>query len=214
VRRGAPWPAERPRSRLVVGERKHGWASQRAVARLGGHGGPDAGCAVVTVSAFLSGVRCERPVSGASVRCPVRASGVRGACPSDRCPVRPSECPGVQSPASVVSDGMRSWGEAAGPAAGTAGMAGVGVVARRVHNGASSARGWSLALGAGTGRAGPAAGRLRLGRHRGTVVGQWPGRPGGRLGRRDAGEDRASVGSCGDHAGWSWCGLGRVASRL
>ena len=63
--------------------------AQRAVARRGGQGGPDAGCAVVTVSAFLSGVWCERPVS-------------RGACPSDRCPVRASECPGVQCPASGV----------------------------------------------------------------------------------------------------------------
>src|SRR5215218_11575 len=43
-------------------------------------------------------------------------------------------------------------------------MAGVGVVARHVHDGASSARGWSLALEAGAGRAGPAEGRLGLGR--------------------------------------------------
>jgi hypothetical protein len=32
MRRGAAWPAERPSSRLVVREHKHGWASQRAVA--------------------------------------------------------------------------------------------------------------------------------------------------------------------------------------
>jgi hypothetical protein len=52
--------------------------SQRMVARRGGQGGPDAGCAVVTVSAFVSGIRC--PVSGASVRCPpvrVHVTGVR-----------------------------------------------------------------------------------------------------------------------------------------
>jgi hypothetical protein len=124
MRRGAAWPAERPSSRLVVREHKHGWASQRVVARRGGQGGPDAGCAVVTVSAFVSGIRC--PVSGASVRCPTRA------CPGDRCPVRASKRPGVQCPAPgprppapgvrafrrpLCPTGMRSRGVAVGQAA-------------------------------------------------------------------------------------------------
>ena len=98
----------------------------------------DAGCAVVTVSAFLSGVRC-----------PVSPWGLS----SDRCPVRASERPGVQCPASGVrvSDGNEVVGRGGGANSRTAGMAGVGVVARRVHDGVSSARGWSLALEAGTG---------------------------------------------------------------
>ena len=78
MRRGAAWPAKRPSSRLVVREHKHGCTSQRAVARRGGQEGPDAGGAVVTVSASVSGIRC--PLSGASVRCPrgpVHATGVR-----------------------------------------------------------------------------------------------------------------------------------------
>src|SRR5512133_742372 len=55
------WAAERRRRR----PQEHGWASQRAVARRGGPGGPDAGRAFVTLSA-----------SSASVRCPVRATSV------------------------------------------------------------------------------------------------------------------------------------------
>jgi hypothetical protein len=203
VRRGAAWPAERPRSRLVVGERKHGWASQRAVARRGGQGGPDAGCAVVTVSAFLSGVRCpvsgvRCPVSGASVRCPAGPVQVTGV----RCGRLSVQVSSVRPPASVVSDGNEVVGRGGGAGSRTAGMAGVGVIARRVHDGASSARGWSLALEAGTGRAEPAAGRLRLGRRCGRWLGSGPGRPGGRPG--EAGCTRGSpvevVG--GDHAAW------------
>jgi len=148
--------------RLPGGARaQHGCASQRAVARHGGQGGPDAGCAVVhrvrvRVRHPVSSVRCERPVSD-------------GACPGDRRPVRASERPGVQCPASGVCasrcpTGVRLRGVAGGPAAVRLGMAGVGVVARHVHDGASSARGWSLALEAGAGRTGPAEGRLGLGR--------------------------------------------------
>jgi hypothetical protein len=194
MRRGAAWPAERPSSRLVVREHKHGCTSQRAVAQRGGQGGPDAGCAVVTVSAFVSGIRC--PVSGASVRCPT------GACPGDRCLVRASARPGVQCPASGIrASGVRCVrrDEVAGCGGGagsrTAGMAGGGVVARHVHDGASSARGWSLALEAGAGRAGPAEGRLGLGRRRGRwlAVGQ-ADRVADRE-RLDAREDRPSGGS-------------------
>src|SRR5215207_3103077 len=69
------WAVERRRRR----PQEHGWASQRAVARRGGPGGPDAGPAFVTLFHVLgqrpvSGVRCERPVSTL-------------ACPWDRCPV-------------------------------------------------------------------------------------------------------------------------------
>ena len=114
MRRGAAWPAERPSSRRCA-RAQHGWAPQRAVARRGGQGSPDAGCAVVTVSAFVSGIRC--PVSSASVRCP------RGACPRDRVSgagVRASRCPvsGVRAlrrPRCPTA--MRSRGVAVEPAA-------------------------------------------------------------------------------------------------
>src|SRR5215207_9929264 len=69
------WAAERRRRR----PQEHGWASQRAVARRGGPGGPDAGRAFVTLSTSSASVQC--PVS--SVRCPVRASSVH-ACLSQR----------------------------------------------------------------------------------------------------------------------------------
>jgi hypothetical protein len=171
MRRGAAGPAKRPSSRLVVREHKHGCTSQRAVARRGGQGHPDAGCAVVTVSASVSGIRC--PVSGASVRCPrapVHATGVR----CGRLSVQVSSVRRPCVPASAVSDGNEVAGCGGGAGRRTAGMAGVGAVTRHVHDGTSSARGWSLALEAGAGRAGPAEGRLGLGRRRGRwlAVGQ------------------------------------------
>jgi hypothetical protein len=86
------WAVERPRRR----PQEHGWASQRAVARRGGPGGPDAGRAFVTLSTSSAGVRC--PVSGASDQCPrlpVHGTAVQ-------CPVRASERPGVRCPASGV----------------------------------------------------------------------------------------------------------------
>jgi len=93
------WAAERRRRR----PQEHGWASQRAVARRGGPGGPDAGRAFVSLSTSSASVRC--PVSG--VRCPV--SGVSDQCPrlpvhgtDVQCPVRASERPGVRCPASGV----------------------------------------------------------------------------------------------------------------
>jgi hypothetical protein len=68
----------------------------------------------------------SRPASG--VRCPMCA------CPSDRCPVRTSERPGVQCPASgvqcpcapvsAVSDGNEVVGRGGGAGSRTVGMAG------------------------------------------------------------------------------------------
>jgi hypothetical protein len=138
------------------------WASQRAVARRGGPGGPAAGRAFVTLSVSSASVR--RPVSGASDQCPrvpVHAIGVQ-------CPVRASERPGVRCPASGV--GVRCLCVAASAVSGrsevlergggagsrTAGMAGVGVVARCVHARLVVCLSRSLALGAGAGGAGPA----------------------------------------------------------
>src|SRR5215218_8486230 len=83
------WAVERRRRR----PQEHGWASQRAVARRGGPGGPDAGRAVVSLSASSASVQC--PVSGASVQCPrfpVPATGVQSPVPSERPGVRC--CPG------------------------------------------------------------------------------------------------------------------------
>jgi hypothetical protein len=84
-----------------------------------------------------SGVRC--PVSGASDQCPrlpVHGTAVQ-------CPVRASERPGVRCPASGVGvcalpralcpAEVRSW-SAAWAGSRMAGMAGVGVVARCVHD--------------------------------------------------------------------------------
>jgi hypothetical protein len=71
---------------------------QHAVARRGGPGGPDAGCAVVALSASVSGasVRCPRlPVQAIGVRCPVRASERPVSGVGVRCP---------RLPASAVSD--------------------------------------------------------------------------------------------------------------
>jgi hypothetical protein len=85
------WAVERRRRR----PQEHGRVSQRAVARRGGPGGPDAGRAFVTLSTSSASVQC--PVSGASVQCPrlpVPATGVQ-------CPV-PSERPGVRCPGSGV----------------------------------------------------------------------------------------------------------------
>ena len=183
MRRGAAWPAERPRSRLVVGERKHGWASHRAVARRGGQGGPDAGCAVVAVSAFLSGVRCERPVS-------------RGGCPSDGCPVRASEsrCPvfGLRRP--WCPTGMRSWAEAVGRQPvrlgwpGSAWSSAVPTTAPRLPEvGAWPSRLAQVVLGQRRVGFDLVVSRAGLGRGQ---VDQVADRE-----RRDAGEDRLSVGS-------------------
>jgi hypothetical protein len=81
--------------------------------------GPDAGHAVVTLSASSASVR--RPVFGPSVQCPhvpVHATGVQ-------CPVRASERPGVQCPTSGVRacprplgpTEVRSWSATVGQAA-------------------------------------------------------------------------------------------------
>jgi hypothetical protein len=67
------WAAERRRRR----PQEHGWASQRAVARRGGPGGPDAGRAVVT---------CPRPRPASGVRCPVRATSIHACLSTGPCP--------------------------------------------------------------------------------------------------------------------------------
>jgi hypothetical protein len=99
---------------------------------LGGQGGPDASCAVVTVSAFVSGIRC--PVSGASVRCstgPVQVTGVR----CERLSVQVStvrpRASGVRPPASgvrcpcVAASAVSNGNEVAGAAWAGSRMAGM-----------------------------------------------------------------------------------------
>jgi hypothetical protein len=192
---------------------QHGWASQRAVARRGGQEGPDAGSAVVTVSAFVSGIRC--PVSGASVRCP------RGACPRDRCPVRASERPGVQCPAPGVRalrrprcpTAMRSRGVAVGRPPhgwdgwGRGGHPAVSVTARRLPEVGAWPRSWRRPCWASGGSLGR--------RGRWLAVGQADRE------RLDACEVRPSgTAAGGDHATWSlceawaWVGWSRSASGL
>src|SRR5918994_3585981 len=53
------WAVERRRRR----PQEHGWASQRAVARRGGPGGPDAGRAFISLSTSSAGVRCPVPAT-------------------------------------------------------------------------------------------------------------------------------------------------------
>jgi hypothetical protein len=146
MRQGAPWPPERPSNWLVVRElprawegdptaepawaverrrrrpQEHGWASQRAVARRGGPGGPDAGRGFVSLSTSSASVQC--PVSGASsvhawlsirpvsgVRCgrlSVQVSAVR----------RPLLVSGVCAlPRALCPAEVRSWSAAVGQAA-------------------------------------------------------------------------------------------------
>jgi len=123
------WAAERRRRR----PQEHGWASQRAVAGRGGPGGPDAGRAVVSLSASsasvrrpasgvqcpVSGVRCERhprlPVHGtvSSVRCgrlSVQVSAVRRPLSGVRCPAS-----GVCAlPRPLCPAEVRSWSAGVG----------------------------------------------------------------------------------------------------
>jgi hypothetical protein len=166
VRRGAARPTEQPSGCLVVREQKHGWASQHAVARRAGPGGP-------TPAVLSSPCPRQCPVRASSVpRVAVQLIGVQ--CPCGCLSVQVSS---VRPQASGVASGVRafsvrcvrpewSWSVAVGQAVVRLGWPG-SVVARRVHNGASSARGWTMALEAGTGRGGPAAGRLRLDRRHG-----------------------------------------------
>jgi hypothetical protein len=209
VRRGAAWPTERPSSCLVVREQEHGWAFQYVVARRGGPRGPDAGCAVVALSAS---------VSGESVQCPT------GGCPTVRCPVRVSERPGVQCPASGVRCGRPvsvpssvccgrpewSWCVAVGQAVVRLGWPGVGMVARRVRNGTSARGGpWRSRL------AQAVLGQRRVGSTGSSswaVVGQWPLRPRGRPGEAGCARIARRSAAGGDHARWSVCeAWGRVA---
>jgi hypothetical protein len=153
----------------------------------------------------------SRLVSGAGIRCPM------GACPSDRCPVSGVRCgrlsvqvSSVRPPVSGVRGfrrplcptGMTSWSVVVGQAAARLGWPGVGVVARRVQDGASSARGRSLALEAGAGHAGPAEGRLGRGRRRGRwAVARSTAWPTGRGWMRARVARRSVAGD--DHAAWS-----------
>jgi len=135
---------------------------QHAVARRGGPGGPVAGRAFVSLSTSSASVRC--PVSGASDQCPhlpVHGTDVQ-------CPVRASERPGVRCPApgvgvrclcvaaSAVSGRSEVLERGGGAGSHTAGMAGVGVVARCVHARLVVCLSRSLVLEAGAGGAGPA----------------------------------------------------------
>jgi hypothetical protein len=185
VRRGAAWPAERPSSRLVVRERTHGWASQPAVARVVAR--------EVRMPAVLSSP-CPRSCLASGVQRPVRASGVHGACQVTGVRCRASEGPGVHCPASSVRRpvsvrcgvrcAQRERGRGRGVGRQPHGWDGPeSAWSPAVSTGrASSARGWSLTLEAGAGRAGPAEGRLGLGlgRRRGKWLAVGPGRPGGR----------------------------------
>jgi hypothetical protein len=177
---------------LAGGAAEQPAGSARAQTRLGvsacgrsrgGQGGPDASCAVVTVSAFVSSIRC--PVSGVSVRCstgPVQVTGVRcGRLSVQVSTVRPPAS-GVRCPcvaASAVSNGK----EVADVAWAGSRMAGMArsrrgrppcprrrVVCRRLEPG----------LETGAGRAEPAESRLGLGRRRGKWLEWGAGRPGSR----------------------------------
>jgi hypothetical protein len=193
------WPHRRA---VMVAKRRrrcpqeHGWASQRAAAGRGGPGGADASRAFVTVSA-----------SSASVQCPVRASSVH-ACLSTR-PVSTVRCgrlsvqvSGVRCPwvpASAVSDRSEVVEDGGGAGSRMAGMAGVGVVARRVHDRLLVCPGRHLAVEAGAGRAGSSGG---VGLDLVVVVG---GSPVGR---------RAGCVARWHYAAWSsWKAQGRVACR-
>jgi hypothetical protein len=150
----------------------------------------------------VSGVRCERPVSTL-------------ACPRDRCPVRASERPGVRCPvsavrrpvwasgvgvqclcvaASAVSGRSEVLERGGGAGSCTAGMAGVGVVARCVHARLVVCLRRSLALEAGAVLGQPRR-RFGPGRRRGRWLGSGQldrvadqDRPGAR-------EDRSLVGA-------------------
>jgi hypothetical protein len=192
MRRGAAWPAGRPSSFLVVREavsrwqvapppsrhgcqaprrcpQEYGWAFHRAAAGRSGPGGADAGA--------VPSSPCPRPRPASGVQCPVRASSVH-ACSSTR-PLSSVRCghlsvqaSGVQCgrPVSIRSRvrcvgpegrGGRRWGRQS-----HAGMAGVGVVARRAHDRLVVCPSRKLAIEAGAGRAGQRRRRLGLGRRR------------------------------------------------
>jgi hypothetical protein len=107
------WAVERRRRR----PQEHGWASQRAVARRGGPGGPDAGRAVVSLSTSWGSVRC--PVSGVCALpralCPADVRSWSAAVGRQPCgwdgrgrrgrPLRP--CPARRLPESAPR--VRSW---------------------------------------------------------------------------------------------------------
>jgi hypothetical protein len=145
----------------------------------------------------VSGVRC--PVSG--VRCPVRATSVHaclstGPVSSVRCGRVSVQVSAVRGPVSAPGADVRCLCVAASAVSGrgevlaggggvgsrTAGMAGVGVVARCVHVRLVVCLSWSLVLQAGAGGAGPAEAPVWSWPSSWEVVGQWPARPRGRPG--------------------------------
>ena len=164
---------------------------------------------------------CPRSCPASGVQCPVRASGVPGVpvhVTGVRCG-RPSVQVSSVRPrrpcvaASAVSDGNEVTGAWRWAGRRTAGMAGVGVVTRHVRNGASSARGWSLA----SKLAQAVLGQRRVTWSSWEVVSSRPSRPG----ELDACEVRPSgTAAGGDHATWSlceawaWVGWSRSASGL
>src|SRR5215217_85709 len=144
------WAVERRRRR----PQEHGWASQRAVARRGGPGGPDTGRAFVTLS-----------TSSASVRCPVSDVGVRCLCVA--------AC-AVSGRSEVLERGVGrqpyGWDGR--------GRRGRPLPPCRLVVGLSR----RLVLEAGAGGAGPAEVSVWIWPSSWEVVGQWPGRPRGRPG--------------------------------
>jgi hypothetical protein len=126
---------------------------QRAVARHGGPGG--SGCRPCRRHPVRVPASVRRPVSGASVQCPrvpVHTTGVQ--CPVRRPSVQVSHVRRPVSVRSTSADRSEVVERGGGAGSRTAGMAGVGVVACRVHNRLVVCPSRSLALEAGAGRAG------------------------------------------------------------
>jgi hypothetical protein len=128
------------------------WASQRAVARRGGPGGPAAGRAFVTLSVSSASVR--RPVSGASDQCPrvpVQACLSRRPVSSVRCGRLSVQVSAVRCPVS----GVRAFPRPLCPAEVRSCSAAVGQAAARLgwpgsawSPAASTTGSWSARVGA------------------------------------------------------------------
>jgi hypothetical protein len=116
----------------------------------------------------VSGVRCHPSVQVSAVRGPVWASGVGVRC--------------LCVAASAVSSRSEVLERGGGAGSPMAGMAGVGVVARCVHDRLVVCLSRSLVLEAGAGGAGPAEVSVWTWPSSWEVVGQWPARPRGRPG--------------------------------
>ena len=167
---------------------------------------------------------CPRPRPASGVRCPVRATSVHaclstGPMSSVRCGRLSVQVSAVRRPVSASGVGVRCLCVAASAVSGrsevlergggagsrTAGMAGVGVVARCVHAWLVVCLSRSLVLEAGAGGAGPAEASVWTWPSSWEVVGQWPARPRGRPG--EAGCTRGSfVGGSRCAARLAFCG--------